>query len=190
VDWRADVTLYFSWLFMGSKAIFFFYLIYVVFKYGHVKLGRQDEPPEFSTGAYFAMIFAAGVAVGLFVFGVAEPLWHQEDHYYANAGYRSQDEIDMFALNMTITNWGISGWAPYLIVAVAMGLAGHRFNLPMTFRSCFYPILGQYTWGWIGDLIDGFAIVVTIAGKCNNHCTLSICFLTHEDMILTMRLVI
>jgi choline-glycine betaine transporter len=82
----------------------------------------------------------------------------------------------MFALNMTITNWGISGWAPYLIVAVAMGLAGHRFNLPMTFRSCFYPILGQYTWGWIGDLIDGFAIVVTVAGKCNNHSTLSIYF--------------
>jgi choline-glycine betaine transporter len=153
---------------MGSKAIFFFYLIYVVFKYGHVKLGRQDEPPEFSTGAYFAMIFAAGVAVGLFVFGVAEPLWHQESHYYANAGYRSQDEIDMFALNMTVANWGISGWAPYLIVAVAMGLAGHRFNLPMTFRSCFYPILGQYTWGWIGDLIDGFAIVVTVAGVCTS----------------------
>jgi choline-glycine betaine transporter len=108
------------------------------------------------------------VAVGLFVYGVAEPLWHQNSHFYANAGYHSQDEIDMFALNMTITDWAIGAWAPYLVVAVGMGLAGFRFNLPMTFRSCFYPILGSYTWGWIGDVIDGFAIVVTVAGVCTS----------------------
>lgn len=58
--------------------------------------------------------------------------------------------------------------APYLIVACAMGLAGHRFNLPMTFRSCFYPILLDYTWGWIGDVIDGITIVVTVAGVCTS----------------------
>lgn len=49
-----------------------------------------------------------------------------------------------------------------------MGLAGHRFKLPMTFRACFYPILGDYTWGWIGDIIDGFTIVVTVAGVCTS----------------------
>lgn len=80
------------------------------------------------------------MAVGLFVYGVAEPLWHQNSHFYAQAGYHSQDEIDMFALNMTVTNWAIGAWAPYLVVAVGMGLAGFRFNLPMTFRSCFFPV--------------------------------------------------
>jgi len=54
------------------------------------------------------MIFAAGVAVGLFVYGVSEPLWHQDSHYFVKAGYRSQDEIDMFAINMTVTNWAVS----------------------------------------------------------------------------------
>jgi BCCT family betaine/carnitine transporter len=95
------------------------------------------------------------------VYGVSEPLWHQNSHWFAEAGYHSQNEIDMYALNLTINNWAISGWAPYLVVAICMGLAGHRFKLPMTFRSCFYPILQEYTWGWIGDLIDGFTIVVT-----------------------------
>ena len=128
----------------------------------------QDEKPEFSTLSYFMMIFAAGVAVALFVYGVAEPLYHQQSHYLAQQGYRTQDEIDMFALNITVTNWGLSAWAPYLIVAVAMGLAGHRFGLPMTFRSCFYPILGEYTWGWMGDVIDGFTIVTTVAGVCTS----------------------
>ena len=114
------------------------------------------------------MIFAAGVAVGLFVYGVAEPLSHRSSHYYANAGYRSQDEIDMFALNLTVTDWGTGAWSVYLLVAVAMGLAGFRFNLPMTFRSCFYPMLGEYTWGWLGDVIDGVSIVVTVSGVCTS----------------------
>eukprot|EP00977_Amphora_coffeiformis_P023952 scaffold14782_cov174-Amphora_coffeaeformis.AAC.5 len=167
-EWRSGVTLNFTWLFIGTRCAFLFFLIFVAYKWGHIKLGHKDEPPEFDTGSYFAMIFAAGVAVGLFVYGVAEPLSHRASHYYANSGYRSQDEIDMFAINMTVTNWGFGAWSVYLIVAVSMALAGFRFNLPMTFRSCFYPILGEYTWGWIGDCIDGFSIVVTVAGVCTS----------------------
>jgi choline-glycine betaine transporter len=114
------------------------------------------------------MIIACGIAVGTYVYGVAEPLWHQESHYYAQAGYRSQDEIDMFAINLTVTNWGFAGWISYVVVAVCMSLATHRFRLPMTLRSCFYPILGHYTWGWMGDMIDGLGIVVTVAGICTS----------------------
>jgi choline-glycine betaine transporter len=161
VDWRGKVTLYFTWLFIGSRAIFFLFIVFIGFKFSHVKLGAKNEEPEFSTAAFFSMIFAAGVAVGLFVYGVSEPLWHQHSHWFAEAGYHSQDEIDMYAINLTVNNWAIAGWAPYLVVAICMGLAGHRFKLPLTFRSCLYPILQEYTWGWIGDVIDGFTIVVT-----------------------------
>ena len=114
------------------------------------------------------MLFAAGVAVGIFYYGVSEPIWHQQHNWYTNAGYHSQDEIDQFAMNQTIVGWGIVGWAIYTSVAVAAGLGAFRFNLPLTFRSCFYPILGEYTWGWIGDLIDGFCIVMTVAGVCTS----------------------
>lgn len=83
------------------------------------------------------------MAVGLFVYGVAEPMWHLSSNFYAESGYHTQDEMAMWAINMTVTNSAIAGWAPYLIVAVAMGLAGHRYNMPMTFRSCFFPMLGK-----------------------------------------------
>jgi len=69
---------------------------------------------------------------------------------------------------MTITNWGTGAWSVYLLVAVGMALAGFRYNLPMTFRSCFYPILGDYTWGWVGDIIDGTSVVVTVGGVCTS----------------------
>ncbi len=114
------------------------------------------------------MLFSAGISVGLFFYGVSEPLWHQSSHWFAETGYRSQDEIDMFAINLTIFHWGILGWSPYLIVALCVGLSGLRFNLPLTLRSCFYPLLGDYTWGWIGDMIDGFTMVTTVAGVCTS----------------------
>jgi choline-glycine betaine transporter len=142
---------------------------------------------------YFTMLFSAGVGVGLFFYGgtylllesllaghmpaisyliflllVAEPLWHRASHWFAEAGYRSKDEIDMFALNITVFHWGITGWSQYLVVAICSGLVSFRFKLPLTLRSCFYPLLGEYTWGWIGDIIDGYTIVTTVAGVCTS----------------------
>jgi choline-glycine betaine transporter len=143
-------------------------MLWLAYRYGDIRLGPQDSTPEFTDITYFAMLFSAGIGVGLFFYGVSEPLWHQSSHWFANAGYRSQDEIDMFAMNLTVFHWGITGWSQYLVVAVCCGLASYRFNLPMTLRSCFYPLLGEYTWGWIGDVIDGFTIVTTVAGVCTS----------------------
>jgi choline/glycine/proline betaine transport protein len=114
--------------------------------------------------ALFSMIYTVGVSNSLYVFGVAEPLSHQSDHFFAKTGYRSQDEIDLFAITMTVTDWGPGGWAVVTVVGVALSLAAYRFKLPMSYRSIFYPILGHYTWGWMGDLIDGFAVVAGLAG--------------------------
>lgn len=69
----------------------------------------------------------------------------------------------MFALNLTVFHWGITGWSQYLVVAICAGLTSFRFKLPMTLRSCFYPICGEYVWGWLGDIIDGFSIVATVS---------------------------
>jgi choline-glycine betaine transporter len=72
----------------------------------------------------------------------------------------------MFAINMQVTTWSVGSFIGITLVAVCMSLAGYRFNLPMTFRSCFYPILGPYTWGWMGDCIDSLSIVVMVASMC------------------------
>jgi choline/glycine/proline betaine transport protein len=141
--------------------------MYILFRYGHVHLGHPDtinDPPEFTTLSYMCMCFTSGIASGFFAVSVSQTIWNQQSHFYANAGYRSQDELDMFAINMTVTQWGFAGWTKYLVVAVNMSLAVHCFQLPMTIRSCFYPILRHYTWGWMGDWIDGLAIVASITG--------------------------
>jgi choline-glycine betaine transporter len=143
-------------------------MLWLAYRYGNIRLGPRDSEPEFSDMTYFAMLFSAGIGVGLFFYGVSEPLWHQSSHWFAEAGYRSQDEIDMFALNLTIFHWGITGWSQYLVVAICAGLASFRFKLPFTLRSCFYPLLGDHTWGWIGDIIDGFTIITTVAGVCTS----------------------
>lgn len=168
LDARSNVTLNFTWLIIAQKPISFFFVLFIAYKFGDVKFGSKHEKPEFSGMEFFAMIFAAGVAVGIFYYGVAEPLYHQNGHWYANAGYHSQDEKDQMAMTYTLFHWGFDAWSVYILVAVSTALAAYRFKLPLTFRSCFYPIFGEYTWGWVGDLIDGFSIVVTVSGVCTS----------------------
>ncbi|KAG7354598.1 BCCT family transporter-domain containing protein [Nitzschia inconspicua] len=168
IEGRTRLSAMFTFFYVGTNPAFMFFLIYIAFRFGNIRLGPQDSTPEFSDFAYFAMLFSAGIGVGLFFFGVSEPLWHQSSHWFAQAGYHSQDEIDMFALNLTVFHWGFTGWSQYLVVAICAGLASFRFKLPMTLRSCFYPILGEHTWGWMGDVIDGFSIVATVSGVCTS----------------------
>jgi choline-glycine betaine transporter len=162
---RNSISLSYTWLFASTKFIYFAFMVYVAYRYGHIHLAEQkDERPEFSTLTYAIMIFTSGVSNGLLVYSVAEPLSHQKYHFFAQTGYRSQDEIDVFAVNLAVTDWGLAGWAAYSVVAVAMSLAAYRFKLPLILRSCFFPILGHYTWGWMGDLIDSWCVVVTLCG--------------------------
>jgi len=164
-----NVVELFTWFYIVANPFLTFFIFWVAYRYGHIKLGQQDGEPEYSNGSWFAMIFSAGVGVGLFFYGVSEPLWHSEPgNYYSSAGYHNQNEINEFSLVITLYHWGFAGWSPYLTVAIACGLATYHFGLPLTIRSTFYPILGDYCWGWIGDIIDGYSIVMTVAGVCTS----------------------
>jgi choline-glycine betaine transporter len=165
---KSQTTYFFTWFFIASRPIFIVFVLFIAYKYGHIKLGPQDSTPEFSDVTYFAMLFSAGVAVGLFFFGVSEPLYYQSDTYIANQEYRTQDEIDQNAINQTLYHWGFAAWGSYIVVALAQGLGTYRFGLPMTFRASFYPLLGEYTWGFWGDIIDSFTMVTTVAGICTS----------------------
>eukprot|EP00567_Pseudictyota_dubia_P013108 CAMPEP_0197435970 /NCGR_PEP_ID=MMETSP1175-20131217/3452_1 /TAXON_ID=1003142 /ORGANISM="Triceratium dubium, Strain CCMP147" /LENGTH=890 /DNA_ID=CAMNT_0042965125 /DNA_START=170 /DNA_END=2842 /DNA_ORIENTATION=+ len=168
VSFKAQCTQFFTWFFIGTKPIFIFFVIFLAFRYGNVKLGHPEDQPDFSNILYFCMLFSSGIENSLFFYGVAEPLYHQSTNWHNNAGYRTQDEIDQFAINQTLFHWGLAGWGQYLLVAICVGLASFKYGLPFTYRSCFFPLLGNYTWGWIGDIIEGFAIVTTIAGTCTS----------------------
>jgi choline-glycine betaine transporter len=174
LEWRLSLADAFTWLLQGSKAVFLFFIMFTVYKYGHIKLGRKGDKPEFATLTYFCMIFTAGTGPVLLTLSAAEPMLHQSSNFFAQAGYHSQDEVDQFAINMYVCSWGISGWLTFTVVSIASALGVHRFGLPLTLRSCFYPIFGAYTWGWIGDVIDGFAIVVMVFSVCCMLCMTAI----------------
>ncbi|KAL3786673.1 hypothetical protein ACHAWO_013333 [Cyclotella atomus] len=148
--WFQTTIQYFTWFYIVGNPVMFAFIVWVAYRYGHIKLGHKNAEPEFSDIAYFSMLFSAGVGVGLFFYGVSEPLWHQSSNYYANAGYHTQDEVDQWALEITMYHWGFAAWSPYLIMALATGLAAFCFDLPITVRSCFYPIFGEYVWAVAG----------------------------------------
>ncbi len=95
-------VIHFRYIHITGNPIMTFFAFWLAYRYGNIKLGPKDAKPEFSDVAYFAMLFSAGVGVGLFFFGVSEPLAHQSGNYYTMTGYRSQNEIDQWALTITM----------------------------------------------------------------------------------------
>jgi len=164
-DWVGDEW---SWFYIGSQDIWVFVLLYVCFsKYGALKLGHDDEQPEFSRLSWFAMLFAAGVGVGLFYYGVAEPMWH----YNGQGRWNELNDNDraQHALMVTYFHWGFHGWIPYTTIGALVGLIAFRRGYPTTMRSCFQPLLGDNVLrGPIGDAIDVVSICCTLFGVCTS----------------------
>jgi len=167
-EWYSECILYFTWFYIVGNPIMTFFTFYIAYRYGHIKLGPKHAEPEFSDMTYFAMLFSAGVGVGLFFFGVSEPLSHLSGNRYDSPGYHGEDEMAQWSLIITLYHWGFAAWSPYLVLAMSAGLASYSFGLPLTVRSSFYPLIGNYCWGWMGDLIDSWAIVMTVAGICTS----------------------
>mmetsp|Transcript_22553 Transcript_22553/g.47734 ORF Transcript_22553/g.47734 Transcript_22553/m.47734 type:complete len:642 (+) Transcript_22553:337-2262(+) len=160
---------FFFYIHSVANPVLTFFILWVAYRFGDIKLGKPEDPPEFSDSTYFAMIFSAGVGVGLFYYGVSESMYHREPgNYYTNALYHTEDEMDQWSLVIAMYHWGIAGWSIYLTVCVCCGLGTYRFGLPMNVRATLFPVIGEYCWGWIGDLIDGYSIVMTVAGVCTS----------------------
>ncbi|NBC03137.1 MAG: BCCT family transporter [Bacteroidetes bacterium] len=159
---RVFITDSASWLFVAAVNIFIGFSLYFAFsKYGRIRLGGEGAEPEFSTAAWFAMLFSAGMGIGLMFFAVAEPMWHLISPPHAEVG-STQAVRD--AMGITFLHWGLHAWAIYAIVALALAFFAFNRKLPLSFRSVFYPLLGDRIDGWIGDVIDVLAVLATLFG--------------------------
>lgn len=159
---RVGITDAASWLFVAAVNIFIGFALYFAFsKYGDIRLGGEDAEPDFSTMAWFAMLFSAGMGIGLMFYAVAEPMWHLISPPHAEAG---STEAIRDAMGVTFLHWGLHAWAIYAIVALALAFFAFNRDLPLSFRSVFYPILGDRINGWIGDIIDILAVLATLFG--------------------------
>lgn len=162
------VTDKWTWLYVGTQDVWAIFIIALYFsKYSNMKLGKDDEEPEYPDGTYFMMLFSAGIAIGLFYYGVAEPIFHYVGPNRYTGRYSNNQEAQD-AINLTFFHWGIHGWIVYTIIGLLLGFLCYRRGLPMTMRTCFYPILGDLIYGIYGDLIDILCIICTMFGVCTS----------------------
>lgn len=156
------ITDSFSWFYVLSVAVFLILLIYIACSAsGKIKLGPDHSQPEYSNGSWFAMLFTAGMGIGLMFFGVAEPVMH---YVSPPSGDPESIASAQQALRITFFHWGLHAWAIYAVVGLALAYFAYRHNLPLKTRSALYPIIGKKIYGPWGDSIDTFATIGTVFG--------------------------
>ena len=156
------VVSHFDWFYTVVVTFFLLFLVFVAAsRFGDIRLGPDDAVPEFSFVSWTAMLFAAGMGIGLMYFGVGEPLQHYLKPPTAVGGTPAAARE---ALESTFFHWGFHAWAVYGTMGLVLAYFGFRYNLPLTLRSGLYPLLKDRINGPIGHGVDAFALVGTIAG--------------------------
>uniref|UniRef100_F4C430 Choline/carnitine/betaine transporter n=1 Tax=Sphingobacterium sp. (strain 21) TaxID=743722 RepID=F4C430_SPHS2 len=151
-----------GWFFIITVNTVLGFCLYLAFsKFGNIRLGGEEAEPEFSTVSWFAMLFSAGMGIGIMFFSVAEPVSH-----FANPPREVLDSSRkaIQAMEYTSLHWGLHAWAIYSIVGLALAFFSFNHGLPLTFRSLFYPFLGEKIHGWWGHAIDIFSAIATLFG--------------------------
>ncbi len=159
---KTTISQHFSWLYVVSMTAFLVFVLWLALsRYGKIRLGPDDQRPEFPTISWFAMLFSAGMGIGMLFFGVAEPMSH---FLSPPAGEGSTLPAARQAMGTTLFHWCLHPWALYAMVALALAYFGFRRGLPLSFRSVFYPLIGDRIHGRIGDVIDIMAVLATLFG--------------------------
>ncbi|WP_028583875.1 BCCT family transporter [Desulfogranum mediterraneum] len=142
-----------------------FCLSLIVLPYGNIRLGGEKATPAYSTLSWFAMLFAAGMGIGLMFWGVAEPVAYLTGWYKTPLNVApNTPEAARLALGATMFHWGLHPWAIYSVVALSLAFFAFNKGLPLSIRSIFYPILGDRAWGWAGHVVDILAVLATLFG--------------------------
>ena len=160
---QTSIVNSFNWYYVLIAAFFVGFALFVGFsRFGDIKLGRDDDEPEFSTGSWFSLLFAAGMGIGLVFYGVSEPLSHFVEPRPGVTG--TPEQLAQGALTQTYLHWGVHAWAMYVVVGLALAYAIHRRRRPISIRWALEPLLGNRVRGATGNIIDVVALVGTLFG--------------------------
>lgn len=152
----------FGWLYMLGVGIFtLFALFLAVSPFGKFRLGPDQSKPTYSNLSWFAMLFSAGMGIGLMFWSVAEPVMH-----YVSPPVGTAQSIDSakMAMNILFFDWGLHAWAIYAIVGLVLAYFSFRHGLPLSIRSALYPLIGDKIYGKIGHSVDTIAVLGTVFG--------------------------
>jgi len=158
---QASVTRLFGWYYMLAASGFLVFAVWVGVRHGRIRLGRDDDEPEFGLVAWFTMLFSAGMGIGLVFWAVAEPLTHYTEPWRAEG---ASPEAVRESLRYTFFHWGLHPWAIYVVLALGLAYAHFRRGLPLAPRSVLYPLIGERIKGPIGHVTDILCTVGTLLG--------------------------
>ncbi|WP_309088233.1 BCCT family transporter [Domibacillus sp.] len=160
---KSFITSAFGWYYLITVSVIVVFCFVLIFSpVGQVRLGQPGEKPEYSTGTWFAMLFSAGMGIGLVFWGAAEPISH-----YAISSPLSESGTDSAlreSLRYTFFHWGLHAWAIYAVVALALAYSQFRKGEPGLISRTLKPVLGKYAEGWLGTVIDIIAVFATVVG--------------------------
>ncbi|MFW5753778.1 MAG: BCCT family transporter [Marinilabiliaceae bacterium] len=158
-EWISDK---FGWFLVLVVNFYLFFTLYFAFsKFGKLRLGGRNAVPEFNRRSWFSMLFSAGMGIGILFWSVAEPVFHFTEPPHAEAGTL---EAARESMKTTFLHWGLHAWAIYTLVGLALAFFSFNRDMPLAFRSIFYPLLGEKVYGWRGDVIDVLAVLATLFG--------------------------
>ncbi|PTA50653.1 BCCT family transporter [Shewanella morhuae] len=151
-----------GWFYILSVAFFLIFILFImVSRFGDIKLGPDHSVPDYSYKSWIAMLFSAGMGIGLMFFGVAEPVMH----YLAPPDATPESlAAAKEAMKITFFHWGLHAWAIYAVVALSLAYFSYRHKLPLLPRSALYPLIGERIYGPIGHTVDTFAVLGTMFG--------------------------
>ncbi|MFA9460192.1 BCCT family transporter [Thiohalorhabdus sp. Cl-TMA] len=163
---QATIATYTGWFFVLAVNILLGFMLVLLFtRFGRIRLGGNGARPEFGYVGWFAMLFSAGMGIGLVFYGVAEPILH-----YINpplSPHNAQPRTVLAAedaMGIAYLHWGLHAWAIYAFVALCLAFFGFNRGLPLSIRSAFHPLLGERIYRWPGHMIDILATLATLFG--------------------------
>jgi choline/glycine/proline betaine transport protein len=162
----SGVTSTSGWFLILASNVFILAAIYFAFgRFGQIRIGGSDAKPEFSTGAWYAMLLSAGMGIGLMFWSVGEPMYHYASPSPMFGNMQGlTPEAAQAAMGVTYFHWGLHPWAIYAIVGLGLAFFAYNRGLPLTIRSVFYPLLGEKIYGFWGNLIDVLSVLATLVG--------------------------
>ncbi|EPR36269.1 choline/carnitine/betaine transporter [Alkalidesulfovibrio alkalitolerans DSM 16529] len=151
-----------DWFYILAVASFLVFVVLLALSgFGRIKLGPDHSEPDYGYVSWFAMLFSAGMGIGLMFFGVAEPVMH---YMSPPIGDAQTVHAAREAMKITFFHWGVHAWAIYAVIAISLAYFSYRHDLPLTIRSSLYPLIGERIHGPIGHAVDTFAILGTMFG--------------------------